>query len=153
MLASALTLVSGTGHIGRKLRKLAGFHVFEVLLHAPFDRPEDADPLSLKPHQGATPYAAHHNGIHSVAGKRFHGLALTLRMVSVAVADGFKLSTGAVQNHERRSRAEMAVDLAFKSFINLNRKSNFHFSPSSAKKFDKQTKKITPSCQGRDDPD
>jgi len=103
MSASALfAMVSSTSHIDRELGKLAGFHVFEILLHTPFHCPKDAHPLSLKPHQGAAPYAAYDNSVHSVARKGFHGLALTMRMVGVAIADGFELSTGAVENHKRR---------------------------------------------------
>ena len=103
MRASALALVSSTGHIHGKLGELTGFHVFEILFHAPLHSPEDADPLSLKPHEGAAPYPAYNNRIHRVAGEGLHGLTLTMRMVGVSVADGFELSARAVENHKRRS--------------------------------------------------
>jgi len=102
MRASASALVSSTGHVDGKLGKFSGRHVFEVLFHTPFHCPEHTDPLGLKPHQGAAPYAAYHNRIHRIARKSLHGLALAMRMVGVAVADRFELSAGAVENDKRR---------------------------------------------------
>jgi hypothetical protein len=127
MLASALALVSGTGHVRGKFGELAGLYEFQILLDASFHSPEDAHPLSLKLHQGAAPDAAYNDSIHCIAGKGVHGLALTMVMVCIAIADGFELATRAVENHKRRGCAEMAIDLAVEPLVHLNRKSNFHY--------------------------
>jgi len=63
------------------------------LLDASFHSPEDAHPLRLKFHQGATADAAYNNSIHCIAGKGIHGLALTMVMVGIAIADYLVLST------------------------------------------------------------
>jgi hypothetical protein len=83
--------------------------------------------LSLEIHQGAAPDAAYNDSIHCIAGKGIHGLALTMVMVCIAIANGLVLSTCAVENHKRRGCAEMAIDLAVEPLVHLNRKSNFHY--------------------------
>jgi hypothetical protein len=102
MLAASLPVVSGTGHIHGKLRKLAGPNEFKILLDAPFHSPEDSDPLSLKSHQGAAPYSSYNHSIHRTTGKGFHGLALTVSMVGIGIADGLAFPACAVKNHKRR---------------------------------------------------
>jgi hypothetical protein len=150
MLASALALVSGTGHVRGKFGELAGLYEFQILLDASFHSPEDAHPLSLKLHQGAAPDTAYNDSIHCIAGKGVHGLALTMVMVCIAIADGFELATRAVENHKRRGCAEMAIDLAVEPLVHLNRKSNFHYEVPPLSIFTTQVKKIIPPCQGRD---
>jgi hypothetical protein len=48
MLASALPMVPGTGPIDRKLGKLVGLNVFQILLDASFHSPENAHSLSIR---------------------------------------------------------------------------------------------------------
>ena len=102
MLAASLPVVSGAGHIHGELRKLAGPNKFEVLLDAAFHGPEDTDPLRLKSHQGAAPYASDNHSVHRIAGQGLHGLALTVSMVRIGIVDGLVFSTFAVKNHKRR---------------------------------------------------
>jgi hypothetical protein len=102
MLASALALMSGAGHIHGKLGELSGLDEFQILFDAPFNSPEDTDPLGLKAHQGAAPDPSYNDSIHRITGKGFHGLALTVSVVRVGIVDSLVFSTRAVKNHKRR---------------------------------------------------
>lgn len=100
MLAAPLPLMPGASHVHGKLGKLARPDEFEVLLDAPFHRPEDTDALSLKSHQSAPSYPPYNYGIYRIAGEGFHGLALTVLVVNILVVQSFMHLGFAIYDHK-----------------------------------------------------
>jgi hypothetical protein len=129
MMASALAVVSSTGHIHDELGKSAGLHEFEILIHASFHGPEDPDALSLETHQGAAADAAYDHGIYRVAGEGLHGLALAVAVVEIHVVDGLVGTAFTVYDHEIRGRPEVGEYAAFKPLILFYWKCDFHQYP------------------------